>query len=63
MKGHQVFPEGYILISIPFQKIPMITQNLHEMKWDLPSFTETREEFLKIKEKFMGEIAQESENP
>ena len=61
--AHQVFPEGYILISIPFQKIPMVTQNLKEMKWDVPSFTETREEFLKIKEKFMGEIIQESQNP
>jgi uncharacterized protein (DUF169 family) len=63
MKAHQVFPEGYILISIPFQKIPMVTQNLHEMKWDVPAFTKTREEFLKIKERFMGEIVQESENP
>jgi uncharacterized protein (DUF169 family) len=63
MKAHQVFPEGYILISIPYQKLPMITQNLREMKWDLPSFTETREEFLKIKERFMGEIVQESQNP
>jgi len=40
----------------------MITQNLHEMKWDLPSFTKTREEFLRIKERVLGEIVQESEN-
>ncbi len=63
MKAHQVFPEGYILISIPFQKIPMVTQNLKEMKWKVPSFTETREEFLQIKQRLMGEIIQESENP
>ena len=63
MKAHQVFPPGYILISIPYQKIPMITQNLKEMKWDLPSFTETRDEFLQIKEKLLGEMMEESQNP
>ena len=63
MRAHQVFPEGYILIAIPFQKIPMVTQNLKEMKWKLPSFTETRDEFLKIKERVMGEVVQESQNP
>jgi uncharacterized protein (DUF169 family) len=63
MKAHQVFPAGYILISIPYQKIPMITRNLKEMKWHLPSYTETRDEFLQIKEKMMGEIMEESQNP
>jgi uncharacterized protein (DUF169 family) len=63
MKAHQVFPEGYILITIPFQKIPMVTRNLQEMKWDLPSFTETRDEFLEIKGRVLEEIMQESENP
>jgi len=33
------------------------------MKWKVPSFTETREEFLQIKQRLMGEIIQESENP
>ena len=63
MRAHQVFPEGYILIAIPFQKIPMITQNLKEMKWKVPAYTETRDEFLQIKERILGEIEQESQNP
>ena len=46
MKAKEVFPEGWVLISIPYQWIPTITQNLKEMKWVLPSYTEGREKFL-----------------
>jgi uncharacterized protein (DUF169 family) len=46
MKSKEVFNEGWILISIPYQWIPTITQNLQKMKWVLPSYTEGREKFL-----------------
>ncbi len=46
MKAKEVFPEGWTLISIPYQWIPTITQNLKEMKWVLPSYAEGREKFL-----------------
>ncbi|MEM2104156.1 MAG: DUF169 domain-containing protein [Candidatus Bathyarchaeia archaeon] len=43
MKAKHVFPVGLVLISIPYDWIPTITQNLKEMKWDLPAYTKGRE--------------------
>ena len=63
MKVHKVFPEGRILLSIPYQWIPIITQNLQEMKWELPSFTDSTEEFAERKMRVLGELEQESINP
>jgi uncharacterized protein (DUF169 family) len=63
MKSKQVFEEGWILISIPYRWIPVITQNLREMKWVLPSYTEGREKFL-IREKVnLDELARKMQNP
>jgi uncharacterized protein (DUF169 family) len=33
MKARQLFPEGRILISIPWDKIPGLMKNLEEMEW------------------------------
>jgi uncharacterized protein (DUF169 family) len=63
MKAHRVFPEGWILMSIPYMWIPTITRNLHEMKWVLPSYEDTYEEFLQRKMNMMEELMQESQNP
>lgn len=63
MKAKEVFPEGWILISIPWDWIPIIKQNLMEMKWVLPSYTEGREEFYKRKERVIEESIEESQNP
>jgi uncharacterized protein (DUF169 family) len=63
MKAHQVFPEGWILLSILYMWIPTITQNLQEMEWVLPSYEDTREEFLPRKMKMLEELEQESLNP
>lgn len=38
MKARKVFPEGRQLISIPFNWLPTITQNLQEMEWVLPAY-------------------------
>lgn len=62
-KAHQVFPEGWTLISIPWDWVPIIIQNLKEMKWVLPSFTDGREKFIKRKEGNIAKLAQKSENP
>lgn len=63
MKAHAVFPEGWILISIPWDWIPIIIQNLKEMKWVLPSYTEGRGKFEERMRKMMEELVQESQNP
>lgn len=57
MKAREVFPEGLVLISIPFNWIPIITQNLKEMKWVLPAYTLGKEEWLKVEEKTYEELA------
>ncbi len=64
MNGRQVFPEGWLLISIPYQQIPTITQNLKEMKWVPPGYTiGSREEFVEWDAKVTRETALESQNP
>ncbi|MCS7114576.1 MAG: DUF169 domain-containing protein [Nitrososphaerota archaeon] len=40
-------PEGYIVISIPHDWIPVITRNLREMPWSLPSY-EGKEKHFKV---------------
>jgi uncharacterized protein (DUF169 family) len=63
MKGRELFAEGMILISIPYQWIPIMTHNLQEMKIHLPSHTGGKEQYLAELGKIFGELANESENP
>jgi len=63
MKAHQVFEEGWMLISIPWDWIPIITQNLKEMKWVLPSYTDGREKFIEREMGYIMELAQKFEKP
>ncbi|MBN2040723.1 MAG: DUF169 domain-containing protein [Spirochaetes bacterium] len=63
MKVHNVFPEGWTLISIPYQWIPTITRNLQEMNWVPSSYTDTREEYLQREKRILEELEQESRNP
>jgi len=62
MKAKEVFKEGQILISIPYHWIPVIAQNLEEMKWVLPSYTEGREKFLIRERENIEELKRETEN-
>jgi uncharacterized protein (DUF169 family) len=62
MKARRVFPEGSILISIPYHWIPIMTRNLQEMEWVLPAYTD-REKYLAEWERIIGKLIRESENP
>ena len=62
-KARQVFPDGWFLISVPFNWIPTITRNLEEMEWVLPAYTLGREKFLEWSEKRREQITRESQNP
>jgi uncharacterized protein (DUF169 family) len=46
MKRRKLFPEGRQLISIPFDLLPSILQNLKEMPWDLPALQPEGTEFV-----------------
>jgi uncharacterized protein (DUF169 family) len=63
MKARELFAEGVILISIPYHWIPTITQNLKEMKWALPAYTDGREKYLEREKRVFEGLAQESQNP
>jgi len=55
MIARQVFPEGKVLVSIPWNWIPTITQNLNEMKWNLPEYNNKEQyqaEMMRLGKKF-----------
>ena len=62
MKGRELFAEGSILISIPYHWIPIIVQNLQEMRIHLPSH-QSKEQYLAEFGQIIGGLVQESENP
>jgi uncharacterized protein (DUF169 family) len=43
MKARQVFPEGLILLAIPYDLLPMIIENLQDMEWVIPDYVGGRE--------------------
>jgi uncharacterized protein (DUF169 family) len=62
MKGREIFPEGSIVISIPYRWIPAITRNLKKMPWHLPSH-ESKSRYLEEFKAILGNLAQKSQNP
>ncbi len=63
MRARELFTEGTVLVSIPYHWIPIITQNLKEMKWALPAYTVGREKHLEREKKVFEGLAQEAQNP
>jgi uncharacterized protein (DUF169 family) len=63
MKGRHVFPEGWLLVSIPYHWIPTITRNLAEMEWILPGYTLGKDEFHQYEQRIIGEIVEQGRNP
>jgi uncharacterized protein (DUF169 family) len=61
-KAKEVFPEGWILISIPWDKLPTIVTNLEKMVWALPSYTEGREKFMEREARLREEGARAVES-
>jgi hypothetical protein len=59
MKGREVFPDGWVLVSIPFQWIPTVTRNLNEMDWVPPAYNMGREKFLQERDRLLDEIIRE----
>lgn len=64
LKGRRVFPEGLLLFSIPYDWILEITQNLQQMEWVLPGYTDdTREKFLARRKRIFEELARDFGGP
>ena len=56
MKSKEVFPEGLVLIVIPYHWIPAVTQSLNVMNWVPDAFTDGREKFIKREKKVMEDL-------
>jgi uncharacterized protein (DUF169 family) len=62
LKGREVFPQGSIVISVPYPWIPVMAQNLREMTWHLPSHR-SKAQYLDEFGAILGELAQKAKNP
>jgi uncharacterized protein (DUF169 family) len=51
MKARRVLPEGMIIISVPWDMVPMLIENLEEMEWNPSWFELGREGFIRGVEK------------
>lgn len=60
-KGRQIFPEGRLLISIPWNWISKISDNLEEMEWNPPAYSMGKEKFMETATRFHEELAKEFE--
>jgi uncharacterized protein (DUF169 family) len=59
MKSRRIFPEGRILITIPWDKLPGIVKNLGEMEWVPKSYTLGREGHKKLLKKIVAKLEKE----
>lgn len=46
MIARELWPEGFVLMGIPCDLLPMITQNLQEMEWVLPAYKAGRDKWI-----------------
>lgn len=62
-KAKKIFEEGWMLISVPWDWVPVITQTLQTMEWVPGPFSDTEAEFLARSRRIDEEIARECQNP
>ena len=55
----KLLPEGLVIISVPYDLIPMLIENLQSMEWDLPINKMTDAERKQYSTNIMEEIKQE----
>lgn len=59
MKSRKVPPEGLMLISIPYDLLPMLLENLQDMEWVIPIYTLSEDEQLVHFQKVTDGLQQE----
>jgi uncharacterized protein (DUF169 family) len=60
-KSKEVFPEGLILFSIPFDWTPILIHNLKEMEWKMPAYEMGVKKFKEFEAKVLGNLVEEME--
>jgi uncharacterized protein (DUF169 family) len=58
MQALEIFPPGLMLVSIPWNKLPMIMENLQTMSWKLISHEITKDEHKKRVDKLFEDLKQ-----
>jgi uncharacterized protein (DUF169 family) len=61
MRSRRLFPEGMLLVSIPWDILPSMVANLQDMKWVPHSFTIGREEHKKKARKIVEALRRETD--
>ena len=59
IRAQKILPEGLFLISVPYDLLPMLIENLSSMEWILPINTMSDEERKEFSARITGEIRQE----
>ena len=62
MRSKEVYPSGLVLIVIPYQWIPAVTQSLNVMTWVPEAYTQGRDTFVEYEKKVMEDINKRAEN-
>jgi uncharacterized protein (DUF169 family) len=60
MRSRKLFPEGRVLLSIPWDKLPQITKSLEEMEWVPESYTLGPEGHKKKVKKIVAALEKEN---
>lgn len=58
-KSKEVFPEGLILFSFPFDWTPVLIHNLKEMAWEMPAYTMGVKKFKEYEAKVIGSLVED----
>lgn len=56
MKAREVFPSGLVIVSVPWNWIPTIAENLQEMKFVLPAWTLGKKDWTAMETKILKSI-------
>ena len=62
MKSRQALPEGLVLISLPYDLLPMVVENLENMDWTLPIYKLPADQRVGHFEKVVDQLNQEYQN-
>ena len=60
MRARRLFPEGMMLLSVPWDRLPGLIDNLREMDWEPPAFTLGREGHKKNVKRILEELQREN---